>query len=138
MSLAEGFHYLDGRDINKENMTFIKDTITDVPRALSYGSLLTIYAIAGVFFPFWARHHYGQMERELNRHADGPHRNKFYLAICFQPVVKQDEFNLSQKVMNKLNDHIQRIEKIQKAFWPFDYRQLMMELKLLRKSVAKL
>ncbi len=64
----------------------IKEVAVDSARALQYGFILTGLALWGIVFPFSARIQYGQAERELNRHVECPHHDKFYLARCFQPV----------------------------------------------------
>jgi hypothetical protein len=79
--LAETYHYLDSGSFSS---SAIYEPAFESIRALGYGVLLTRWAVQGMMTPYNARRHYSQLERELNRHADGPHRDKFYLAFCFQ------------------------------------------------------
>lgn len=86
MVIAEAFRYLDEQTTSEEAWDAIAKTAYDSVRALGYSTMMTGYAFCGIFAPYWGRQHYGHLEKALNRHTDGTHRDKFYLAKCFQPL----------------------------------------------------
>lgn len=138
ITLEEVYCYLDGQNPSPEFWEDIKDTLSDSTRAWYYGTLLTGCASSGVFFPFWARYHYGKLERELNRHSDGPHRDKFYLAPCFQRlcVLKQGDLQNHEQVSRRLARYLDLIDGLRTAFFNCDCHQLMLELRILRPASA--
>lgn len=125
MLIKKCFHALDGKDFGSGHFP-IKNTMKDVPRAIYYGIILTFYAACGVLFPYWGREHYGRNERLLNRHPDGPHRDKFYLAICFQPlaVINEVEIGSEERARNKLLRYIELVNNIRAALLSLDFVSL--------------
>jgi hypothetical protein len=132
-TLSIGFHYIDEGKVDKNELIALRINCEDIPLMVVYGVQLTGYAAYGIFFPFETREYYGRLERKLNRQQDGPKRTKFYAAFCFQPIWKTYDSNTSDAgLIEKLNDYIDRIERIKNAFWSFDYKQLMIELKIIK------
>lgn len=130
LALSEIYHYLDEDDPSDESHIAITEAAHDSVRSWKYGGLMTGYAFAGIFAPHWARRHYGQLERTLNRHSDGPHRDKFYAAICFQPLctlLNDDQLN-DEDAAKKLNKYLTRVDAIQEAFWSCSWTALIREL----------
>jgi hypothetical protein len=127
VALSVAFHYLDGQSLSEESLDAFHEAASDSVRALSYGILLMGCAFAGMFVPNWGRQHYGQLERELNRHSDGPHRDKIYLAICFQrlALMPDDFYQNGDQVEKKLSHYLSRIDAIRTAIWECSYQQLM-------------
>lgn len=130
--LTEVYHYLDGQAISDDAQGIIEESAYDTVRALGYGALMTGSAFMGIFDPNQGRYYYGRLERELNRHWDGPHRDKFYLAICFQRifVIPEDDEELTE-VEDRLTKYLDRIDEIRAAFWSCDVEQLMVGLRLM-------
>ncbi len=113
MIVAEVYEYLDKGNDSHPNFKPIYEKLCDSARALSYGFLMTITALKGIFYPLQARQQYGEYERTLNRHPDGPHRDKFYLAFCFQRlyVLSKEESDLP-KAEDRLNKYLNSIDKL--------------------------
>ncbi|MBA3722578.1 MAG: hypothetical protein H0W88_09280 [Parachlamydiaceae bacterium] len=114
MCLSEVYRYLDNAEPSNGPQESIIDVASDSIRALFYGVALTGCSLSGILAPFWARLNYGHLEGTLNRHSDGPHRNKFYLAFCFQRVAilpKNFKENSAQ-VIEKLDKYIKLIDII--------------------------
>lgn len=129
-ALSEVYRYLDDGEISSNGCTKMTEAADDSLRAWKYGSLMTGCALAGLFAPFWARRRYALFERTLNRHSDGPHRDKFYTAICFQPLCKlraTDQLN-DEDAAKKLNKYLDGVDRIQEAFWSFSWIELVKEL----------
>lgn len=127
--LSEAFYYLDGQEISEEDHLAMHQYAYDSLRALGYGILMTGSAIEGMIFPYDARLRYGELERSLNRHTDGPHRDKFYLAICFQRlIVLSDDHENIEEVGEKLTKYLARIDALRAALFSFSLQQLMAAL----------
>lgn len=128
--ITETFRFLDNQDPISENREAIISLAVDSLRAWKYGALMIGCALKGIFFPYAARQAYGQLERELNKHADGPHRDKFYLAFCFQrlTILKKDGKN--DEVISQLTKYLARVKRIQEALWSCSLQKLMVELKI--------
>jgi hypothetical protein len=131
MVLKEIFYYLDGQDQTDDTRIAMGDYAYESLRVLGYGTLMTGSALMGVVAPYQSRLHYGWLERELNYHSDGPHRDKFYLAICFQRlyVLSEDEEETGETA-EKLTKYLARVDAIRAAFWSCSLDQLMVELRL--------
>lgn len=130
MVLTEVFRYLDGQDQTEDTRIAMSEYVYDSARALGYGTLMTGCALMGVFAPYQGRLHYGWLERELNHHSDGPHRDKFYLAICFQRIcVLSEDEEETNETTEKMTKYLARIDAIRQAFWSCSIPQLMVELK---------
>lgn len=130
LALSEVYRYLDDGEISPDACIKMKEAAEDSLRAWKYGSLMTGCALAGLFAPFWARRRYALFERTLNRHSDGPHRDKFYTAICFQPLCMlrtTDQLN-DEDAAKKLNKYLDRVVRIQEVFWSFSWTELVREL----------
>lgn len=125
--IAEAYRYLDNQSLSPEIRAAIFEHAHDSVRALSYGASLTVCACIGIFFPFWGRLHYGHLERELNRHPDGPHRDKFYFAICFQriEILCEDEDQNMLQISERLTNYLERVDAIREAIWACSFNQLM-------------
>lgn len=100
--LSEVYYYLEGNRFSPWNK--MNDAFHDSVRALYFGTQMTGYAVAGLFDPYWARQHYGAEERKLNKHFDRAHRDKFYLARCFQflSVLPKNSTECPKEIANKL------------------------------------
>src|SRR5262249_52339014 len=133
MVLSEAFLYLDAQSSSEEAPLAIYEKAYDSIRALGYGALMTKCALMGIFSPYQKRFEYGGLERALNRHSDGPHRDKFYLAFCFQrlSVLSEEEESLT-RVEEKLNKYLTRIHSIRAAIWGCDIQQLIIELRIIK------
>lgn len=128
LSLAAAFNYLDGQDLKPEDKKTLVDSFKDSGRAWSYGLRMTAIAASGIFSPLDARLYYGRLEKELNRHIDGPHRDKLYLAICFQPlIIRKTDFSNSDQVKKKLIECIKKWEKINELFFTYSFLELFKE-----------
>lgn len=129
MTFKEGYRYLECEDSPENAFKKISEVASDSVRAIGYGLLMTGCAAGGIVAPFAFREHYGHFERTLNRHSDGPHKDKFYLAICFQSliVINSESSNL-EAVANKLVRYESRTQAIRDAFWSFSYQKLMEEI----------
>ncbi len=127
MCLRELYHYLDNQPIECHA---IAETAYDSLRALKYGSLMTMCAFFGIFSPYSQRQQYGKYEREYNNHLDGsPHRDRFYLAICFQPLGKMEKDTTVQlKTIERLNKYIFYIYDIKEKCKNCAFRELFREL----------
>lgn len=127
-ALSEMYRYLDGQSPSQHAQSMIGERAWDSIRALSYGALMMKSALIGVFAPYQGRLQYGEYERELNRHLDGPHRNKFYLAICFQRlyVIPEDD---TDEMESKLTQYLARIDAIRGALWGCSLQQMMVQLR---------
>lgn len=134
MALAGVYRYLDGQGASQEDQDAIYETAQDSVRALGYGVLLTGCAFIGVGAPYWGRLHYGWLERSLNRHVDGPHRDKYYLAYCFQrlSMLPEDYPENCDQVTEKLTKYLDLIHSIRAAIFSGSFDQLERELRLLR------
>ncbi|MGA8164690.1 MAG: hypothetical protein WB791_06655 [Waddliaceae bacterium] len=108
--LTAAYHYLDDQKIPALEKQAIRIAALDSGRALYYGVQMTGCAIWGIFSPYDARHEYAKLERTLNRHQDGPHRDKYYLAICFQPLAVVPNFDKEEqkRIAAKLDNTIHR------------------------------
>ncbi len=137
MALSEVYHYLDGQDISNEAQQAIIDTAKDSVRAIWYGALLTGCALLGTLAPYWGRQHYGWLERDLNRHGDGPHRDKFYLAFCFQRlcILPEENPENSDLLKNKLTKYLTHIDAIREALFSGSFRKLATEFRLMRAAI---
>lgn len=65
---------------------------------------------------------YGRLERELNR-QDAPHRDKFYLAICCQPLAILPEDTSPHNLVaveNKLTRYVAKIDALRSAIFTVD------------------
>lgn len=113
LSLAGIFNYLDDKEFDEKTRRGISEAFMDSIRAIPYGVKMTGQAALGIFSPLKARRRYGQLERELNRHVDGPHKDKFYLAFCFQPLAHlKKEHGNQEEVEKKLIRSIHFFERI--------------------------
>jgi hypothetical protein len=125
MVLSEVYRYLDGQSPSEEAQEAIYANAYDSLRALGYGTLMTGSALMGIFAPYQGRLHYGLFERELNHHSDGPHRDKFYMAICFQRLTNlSSEDEDEDQVEDKLTRYLDRIDSIRTAVWACSLQQL--------------
>lgn len=106
-----------------KNSDRLQTVAYDAIRALGYGLYMTQVACSGILYPHEARLRYGAFERTLNR-QESPHRNKFYLAICFQPIYTINEDN-KKDVEKRLLDYSQKIDNIERAFLSGNCRQLV-------------
>lgn len=129
--LAAGFNYLDGQDLTNQSRKNIALNLADSVLAWTYGIQMTAYAAMGVILPNSGRIHYGYLERRLNRHVDGPHRDKFYLAICFQRLCVYDSTKI-QDVNDKLYTYASRVEALVVAIKSRSYQRVMQEYKAIR------
>lgn len=111
--LSATYYYLEG-DTTLTFKASPSEKASDSLRSLTYGAAMTGCAAIGILAPFWARLHYGHLERELNRHGDAPHHDKFYLAFCFQRicVIASDDPNHSDQVEHKLKRYFAHLEEI--------------------------
>lgn len=112
-SSRQFFKYLDGQPPSKHiNCTKI-EAQEDINRSFVCGIKMTFWAFKGIFSPFEARLNYGKLESELNRHVDGPHRDKFYTAICFQPIARMTENQeIDKTAEEKLLKYATRIQRL--------------------------
>lgn len=135
--LAETYRYLDGQGSSEDVQIAIYESSFESVRGLGYGTLMMGCAFVGIFAPYQGRLHYGWLERELNHHSDGPHRNKIYAAICFQRlfVLAEDGEN-SDQAAEKITKYLTRIDTIFRAFWSCSYQQLMVELRGTRSVIT--
>lgn len=133
-AISYAYRYLDGQVLTQNDGVDIYSALSDSTRAIKYGWKLTKCAWSGIFNPYLGRLQYGLLERELNRHKDGPHRDKFYLAICFQRLWYFDEKDAetNTKVENKLVKYLVLIENIRKALLSCAFHQVLKELKIIR------
>lgn len=125
------YNFLDGQSLSKDTWLGIKGNVSESIRALWYGVLLTRCALIGILSPYWGRQRYGYLERELNRHLDGPHHNKFYLAICFQRLAILSDNPHDTQIAEKLSKYLTRLDTIRNAFWTCSFQQLMKEIRML-------
>ncbi|MCE2982051.1 MAG: hypothetical protein LW832_00655 [Parachlamydia sp.] len=112
--VQESFNYLDGHDFNGK--VIWSDAYENI-RVIKYGCRLMLTAVKGVFNPFDNRAEYGRLERKLNGQKDKSQRNRFYLAVCFQPKDKIADFNQRDeqlRIATRLVKHAQFIRKIDK------------------------
>lgn len=131
MALKEVFSYLDGQDQTEETRIAMGEYAYESLRALGYGALMTGWALVGVVDPDQARLQYGWLERELNHHSDGPHRDKFYAAFCFQRIcILSGDEEESGKAAEKLIRYLARIDEIRTLLWSCSIQQLMVALHL--------
>lgn len=130
MVLREVFHYLDAQSITPAAQEAIYETSIDSLRALGYGTLMLGTVITGIVAPNQARSHYGRYERALNRHWDGPHRDKFYLALCFQRLYVKSADKQMDEVDKRLTKYLAKIDAIRAALWSCDLANLMVQLRL--------
>ncbi len=130
--ISEVYRYLDGQSLSQEAQIAVYENAFDSARALGYGALMTGCGFMGIFTPYEARRDYSAFERNLNRHGDGPHRDKFYLAICFQrlSVIPEDDLDVNQ-VENKLTNYLARIDAIRAALCACSIHQLLVELRVI-------
>lgn len=84
LTLDAAFRFLDGQDGNMERIYKILESAADSVRALVYGALMIGCAVGGIAAPMMFRRYYGALERTLNRQPNGPHKDKWYMAFCFQ------------------------------------------------------
>jgi len=135
LSISEAFRYLDGQNVSQEDRNAIIVAASDSLRSIKYGFLLTCSSFKGIFDPLNGRQEYGRLERELNRHTDGPHRDKFYLAFCFQRCcTKPKEDSKTIEMIQKLTKYIATVFEIRTAICTCDYKKLMKEFKLITKT----
>ncbi len=111
--LAESFYFLDGSNVNRPKNQ-LSEAVQDIFRSVGYGVLLTGGALIGIAAPYTGRRYYGLFERTLNRHEDGPHRNKLYIAFCLQRVALIEDEN---KAYEKLNKHLEFMNKVWETFY---------------------
>lgn len=118
LALSEVYHYLDGQDPSEEAQAAMVNYAYDSVRALGYGALMTGSALMGIVNPYQGRLYYRWLERKLNHHTDGPHRDRFYFAICCQrlSILSKEENNLAQ-VEKKLESHVKWMKEIQAEVW---------------------
>lgn len=129
LAFAEIFHYLDGQDLDWSSA---KESAEDSVRAITYGSTMCINALEGIVFPYDGRMKYGHTERELNRHTDGPHRDKLYLAFCFQRIAMMPEKYLEQidQVEAQLKRYMNRVFELSDAIYTCSFGKIIKELGL--------
>ena len=125
-TFAAAYHYLDDDNVSSESLLKIKETAYDAVRAWKYGILMTGCALAGIAAPFWGRLHYGYFERTLNRHPDGPRRDKFYTALCFQrlSILSKENPLHDEKAAQKIEKYLNRVDEISEQFWSFSWLKL--------------
>jgi hypothetical protein len=135
MTLAKAYHYLDCESA-PYSFKQILEVASDSIRAIGYGILMTGCALGGMIAPFTFRQHYGHLESALNRHKEGPHKDKFYLAICFQRLhtITPKAENL-EDVAIKLTRYRSRVVAVQEAFWSCSYSRLIQEMGRFQRSV---
>lgn len=109
IALQNLYYYLEDRNPKEQKDSSFFKTIYESPRALTYGISLTKTAFLGIFNPLEKRREYGVLERELNHHTDGkPHRDKYYIAICAQPLAKLQEYGASNEDLKKVETRLIR------------------------------
>lgn len=130
LALSEVYRYLDDEESSEEACNAMKEAAYDSVRSWMYGGLMTGCAFAGIFAPYWGRRCYGQLERDLNRHTDGPHRDKLYTAICFQPlcILRSDDPLNDEDAAHKLNKYLARVDTILESFRTYSWTSLLREL----------
>lgn len=129
--LTEFYRYLDGQSLSPDDQEAIYETAYDSLRALGYGALMTGTALTGIIAPHQARWRYGGYERALNRHEDGPHRDKFYVAICFQRLYTMaEDVQDMDEVDEKLTKYLDKIDAIRIAAWSCDIQDFLVLLHL--------
>jgi hypothetical protein len=117
-SLVKFYCYLDGQPTTLS----IAATAWEGIRVLEYGAKLTKTAFLGICHPIEARMAYGRLERELNRQI-APHRDKFYLAICCQPLAILPEDTSPHNLVaveNKLTRYVAKIDALRSTIWTMD------------------
>lgn len=124
MVLREFYRYLEGEKITQERRQKIADKAADSLRALQYGMEMTGICFYGIFNPLEARMQYGKKERELNRHVDGPHRDKYYAAFCFQRLTHlsskdPDYVQLDKRLTKYLTSIYTIFDTLSFDFWKF-------------------
>lgn len=135
LTLAAAFYHLNG-NLTEQDKARVVETFKDCGRAWYYGAQMTLYAALGIILPYYSRLNYGHLEASLNRHEDGPHRDKFYLAICFQRLIVYDGDNLAD-VEQKLTNILGRIQALKTAFWSFSFQKIMKELNAIGAAATK-
>lgn len=136
MLLSEAFYILDGQPISDEMKAERINKFEDIGRALKYGYWLTGYACAGIVYPYWARQQYGHLERELNRHPDGPHRSKHYLAFCFQRIFMMPQDPTQQAaVEGRLTNYLALVRAFHDAGDSFSLSQINIAANNLQQGV---
>lgn len=117
LALAAIYYYLDNQPSSRSIVACLITGLTESGRTSWYGIRLTGYSFMGIFDPYRGRQRYGKLERELNRHSDGPHSDKFYLAFCFQRIahVPEDYSEYSEFFISKLHKHIAPIDGVIQA-----------------------
>ncbi len=85
---SEAYNYLDKGSFT---ISEIQNCAIDSARAIKYGAQMSWLALNGIFNPYQYRCAYGECERILNHQQIGKKRDKFYLAICFQPIALVSE-----------------------------------------------
>jgi hypothetical protein len=135
--VSQIYSYLDQQHAYQNTTLSISDMVYDgcseSLRILRFGMLMTKWAFLGILDPYEGRLNYGLLEQELNRHTDGPHRNKFYHAICFQPkaiLPKECKDEDLQKIESKLIRYLTLVDNLRSALFSCELRGFINELKL--------